>query len=52
MLYSLLDAKICSYTSPILCFFDPAKQYIVYTDASDKHVEHNYHMNMMEQYFQ
>ena len=33
--YSLLDAKNMVTQVPILCYPDPVKRYIVYTDASD-----------------
>ena len=31
--YCLLDAKNAVTQAPILCYPDPAKRYIVYTDA-------------------
>ena len=44
---TFLTLKQSVTQAPILCYPDPMKHYIVYTDASDD-VEHHCHKNMME----
>ena len=46
---TFLNLKEAIIQAPILCYPDPNKKYIVYTDASDDAWEHNSCKNMMEQ---
>ena len=48
---AFLHLKEAKIQAPILCYPDPDKKYIVYTDALIMHVEHRSHRNMMEQNF-
>ena len=49
---AFLTLKDAVTQAPILHYPDPAKQYIVYTDASDDAMQHNSHKNTMERNFQ
>ena len=46
---AFLNLKEAIIQAPILCYQDPNKKYIVYTDNLMMLVEHNSHKNMMEQ---
>ena len=45
---TFLNLKEAIIQAPILCYPDPNKKYIVYTDVSDDACGHSSHKNMMK----